>query len=1280
MKQIKKITKHLLVLILFLCIKSVYGQQICQNGGFEDGATGYQGYNGILDYHDLNYCTPNILPNHDFQVDILNLSSATIDSSLVIVPNIQDPYTPLQMVDTGASAIRINQRLTQQPFVNTDQHEAMLKKDFTALAGVTSVSFRFAYVIEALGIADTGAGSHTFPDDDAYIKASIHNGAGAEITTLDSRFCLRANINDCIFQEGNPASGSYYTDWATVTLDFDPTPYLDQKLSLRIEVSDCSIDEHYSYAYVDNICTSLQEEPAGLLCCAEDPNELFNIQPSGLLGGADPCDDTTQEYNFVVRDFLNQTVNNTTYPGVEFAWTNNNTGLMGSGPSFQAMVNEPVSVILTINGCSGALHSTQIVCDTTDLCQSCSDADIIIDGIIDNFSEVTGNCGLYSIAFEDISLDCNDIAYIFWENDVDFEVLTPSQPIQHQYPNGTFTPIVKLYRGGIEISNLCIEDTIPQITVNCDDIPDCTGCNLEPQIITTLTRECTVEAFAFIDDVSCYEDVQYSWDFNGEATATGSNPPSQSPSINGQYVITLTTTYSVNGMRCSTISSKSINIQCLSIDNECPSCTEIGTGITAAPTENCGEYIINVPNLGQNCYTVEVNLGDGSSTILLSTGVNIVNYEENGLFSPVLSISQNGNTCFLLPLTADIDCFNTCRDCESVGNNIFNSITESNDVCGDFTIEIPDLGTCYTMVANFQDGNGEVSLSPGSYSFHYDQNGDYSISLQITNEDGQVCFNEIYDLEVSSYYVPSGCDDWPKFYGSNNLNDPELWDSEYTSNVVKDSNGDVIILGYARSGADIEGTILQGRTYLAKYSSDGCTVYWVREVDFIKRPMDMLINNNDELTILSSENRELYSNTPNTYFITRLDTNSQVIWTSQIESTTRSVGFDKSFNITQNLHTNDIYVSSAVQRVLGGNLISLDVTDALQNNNTFNTNVILRFNAAGVLNWYEEVTSNPSSSMGIVKASNIEYDNYINQLLVVTSTIGNNPITLNTSNVEIAFQGPSNRYYPFIIKYTIDPSNNSINYSSNSLYLNGPFGGTTVRPSTQSIVSDQGHYYIYILLNGNAYITITDKSNNYVNTIYGNHISNPQAFDFKHNFGDNHVLYTGKNTGGGAVVGKFKNGELKWRHGGFSGVLTESYALDATSVNDSEIIVVGRGTGGSLTPQYGYHGFAARLIDDCDTVYNSRQSEPLKEAAIKSKKTSTLSMYPNPFTDQFKIGSTEDSQIKSIEIFNVYGMLMQRQPYKAGETIYFSKGTSGLYFVKIYLRNGEVQIRNVIKK
>jgi hypothetical protein len=81
-----------------------------------------------------------------------------------------------------------------------------------------------------------------------------------------------------------------------------------------------------------------------------------------------------------------------------------------------------------------------------------------------------------------------------------------------------------------------------------------------------------------------------------------------------------------------------------------------------------------------------------------------------------------------------------------------------------------------------------------------------------------------------------------------------------------------------------------------------------------------------------------------------------------------------------------------------------------------------------------------------------------------------------------------------------------------------------------------------------------------------------------------------------------------------------------------------------------------------------------------TEKESTLINYPNPFNESFEV-SVSNNLISSIEIYSVDGKLVKQFDglNTANTSINFPELESGLYFLKIYLKDNQSKIIKIIK-
>jgi len=109
---------------------------------------------------------------------------------------------------------------------------------------------------------------------------------------------------------------------------------------------------------------------------------------------------------------------------------------------------------------------------------------------------------------------------------------------------------------------------------------------------------------------------------------------------------------------------------------------------------------------------------------------------------------------------------------------------------------------------------------------------------------------------------------------------------------------------------------------------------------------------------------------------------------------------------------------------------------------------------------------------------------------------------------------------------------------------------------------------------------------------------------------------------------------------------------------------------------FGYNIYIEHIDANNPPTFTETNTGVIKTAA----QDNLISAYPNPFSNQFTLKDAAGIGIIKIEVFDSYGVRIKSQKYNPGEQITINKRLPGLYFAKVYLKDGTVKIINLIKK
>ena len=272
---------------------------------------------------------------------------------------------------------------------------------------------------------------------------------------------------------------------------------------------------------------------------------------------------------------------------------------------------------------------------------------------------------------------------------------------------------------------------------------------------------CVDEVITFTTDVDILAGSTTFWEIT-DGTNVINTFPNGGASINDTFMQpgTYTVNFSMTSPGGCTINSSTM----VDIEECCPDCNEVGddimNGITPVATE-CGAFRTKITPEMLECYTIQINIGDGSgyTTITSSDVTNSFyewNYTENQTYLVVVRLidPETGNVCYFKRKKFDVKC---CFDCNATGDGILNSIGATS-TCGKYIAGITEHDlNCFDIDVNIGDGSGWVSLTSGdisndNYFFSYTENDSYIFQLRMTDlTTGLECYNESITLEVSCF-------------------------------------------------------------------------------------------------------------------------------------------------------------------------------------------------------------------------------------------------------------------------------------------------------------------------------------------------------------------------------------------------------------------------------------------------------------------------------------------------------------------------------------------------
>lgn len=237
----------------------------CSNGSFEDDMTdsldfdftryGYSGNNPIDESYAPTGGTPISLASIPTDV----FSDTSVHVSLVTPgddPKLASLDIVMPRVKSGDYAIRLG---NEKPPADDGNQTVKLTKTFTATG--PNVSYSFLFICE-----NPPAPSHG-PTNQPRFIARLYD---EDNNILSQNDIVSAVSNTAMFFNATPGSSTptLYTGWRCANLSTEDV-YLrpniaDRVVRLEITVNDCTLNGHWGYAYIDDICTDVcSPEPFG---------------------------------------------------------------------------------------------------------------------------------------------------------------------------------------------------------------------------------------------------------------------------------------------------------------------------------------------------------------------------------------------------------------------------------------------------------------------------------------------------------------------------------------------------------------------------------------------------------------------------------------------------------------------------------------------------------------------------------------------------------------------------------------------------------------------------------------------------------------------------------------------------------------------------------------------------------------------------------------------------------------------------------------------------------
>jgi DNA/RNA endonuclease G (NUC1)/PKD repeat protein len=377
------------------------------------------------------------------------------------------------------------------------------------------------------------------------------------------------------------------------------------------------------------------------------------------------------------------------------------------------LINQDGTVTYTPNATFvGTDTFTYTVVDSDGLTSNTATVNITVNNIAPIITVITGDTTTTegtSASFNATATDPGDTLTYLW-NFGDNSQLVEGQNTTHTYKdNGSYiaTLTVTDSKGINSFQTL-------QITVN----------NLAPTVNAgadqTINEGQTVIFNGQFTDPGILDTHTTTWDFGDGTTVTGILNPTHIYTSDGTYTATLTVTDNAGASTTDTLT--------VTVNNLAPTITQL-TGTTEVAEGSPANFSASAVDLGNDTLTYTWNFGDGSNPVQGKDATHT--FLDNGIYAVTLTVTDNSGASTTQTLSTKVN-----NVAATVNAGTDQTMYQNEPVIFDGQFTDPGILDTHTIEWNFGDGNTVTGvLNPNHI---YTQNGEYTVTLTITDKDGAV--------------------------------------------------------------------------------------------------------------------------------------------------------------------------------------------------------------------------------------------------------------------------------------------------------------------------------------------------------------------------------------------------------------------------------------------------------------------------------------------------------------------------------------------------------------